>query len=182
MISKQKFSNAMAKYSKIQPNYCPDFTDGYVLDFWYSCLSNIPIEKLAPAFDKLCCKSRFPCIDDIKAECGVGEVTDEMIARDVASRIENAVIRFMSKKRWPEIVEAMGPIGVEVVGGENGYYRMVDMLRDGDMPTYRAQWRELAKAKIQLQKAGKLNKAPQFPTNNATLSLIEKSVKGLAKI
>lgn len=180
-MTAEAFGRAMIRYSQLQPYCAPNFNEQFVVSFWFEQLGDVQPEVLATAFKSLVQGSRFPSLNDVKQACGLAvaePVTQDSVAREVADTIAKTIKTFGSQKRWPEISERLGEIGLEVIGGQSGYYSACNEIqKDSDMPTYRAQWRELAKAKINLKAAGKLNQPLSFPENNSIGKLVEGSFK-----
>jgi hypothetical protein len=180
----ENFTAAMLRYSKVQPYCAPDFSDLFVAEFWFDQLGHYDVALLGTAMRKLCAGRRFPSIEQIKTECGDVTVTDEDIAKDTAERIFAAVSRFGSTQnsRWEAIAESIGEVGVLVVGGPAGYKIICDQLNNNNASTFKAQWRELAKAKITMKRAG-IDGPAQLPASSKEVTAaLQEASKGVAEI
>jgi len=163
-LNNQQFLNAMLRYAKVQPRFAPEFSDPFVIELWYESLSGFGAEALGAAMRKLITRDRFPSIDAIKQACGGGDLNTDMIARDTADRIFAAICRFGStaNSRWEEIAEKIGEVGVLVVGGPSQWQMLCEEVTTKNSATYKAQWRELAKAKMEYHHKG-IDGAAQLP-------------------
>lgn len=98
-------------------------------------------------------------------------VSTDALAREAAARIVQAIGKF----GWaqPEAARAfIGEIGWQVVKRYNGWgYICENHGVELDPGTFHAQARDLAKTMIELEQAGELGQAPQFPSRDGRLSI-----------
>jgi hypothetical protein len=144
---------AMIKFAKLKPSSTtPDFRDSDVSCFWFNQLKHIPASRLGEAMFKLIEGKYFPCIDEVRKQCGEVEFNEDEIAREFIPKIVNLVEKYgytnpmnarkeIGEDRW-QIIESLG--GWDYICGLS--YNEFTFL----MP----QWRETAKVIIKKQRHG----------------------------
>lgn len=180
----ENFTAAMMRYAKVQPYCAPDFSDTFVAEFWFEQIGHYEVALLGTAMRKLCTGNRFPSIEHVKAECGDVVLTDDEIAKDTAERIFQGISRFGStaNSRWEKIEEFIGEVGSLVVGGSSGWQTLCDQVTNQNAGTFKAQWRELAKAKMNMKRAG-LDGPARLPESSATCcKALEAASRGIIAI
>lgn len=174
----------MTKYSKIQPYCAPDFSDSFVIEFWFSQLGDFGIDELGTAMQKLCTKPKFPCVEDIKKECGIlDEVSDDAIGREMAERIWTAIGKY-GARNWEPAMDYLGELGQKVIGGTSGWVMICDTASYANAGMFKAQWRESTKGHLEMARKGHSDEPPKLPPMNEALRLRreKESNTGLAAI
>lgn len=92
-------------------------------------------------------------------------VTDEDKARDAASRIVSAMSRF-GYMRPEDAKEYVGELGWAVVERQGGWSSLCERVMREELPTYQAQWRQLALSLIHLFESGLGHRPPELPDAN----------------
>lgn len=89
----------------------------------------------------------------------------------------NRIIEGMAKYGWTQPDRAkqfIGDLGWLVVQREGGWQRVCETSNNDNLPTLKAQWRELAKALTVRSKAGVLSDGPSLPAPTTNNKLLEK--------
>jgi len=180
-LNREPFTNAMLRYKKVLPFGAPDFSDNFVAEFWFKQLSSYGSERLSAAMQILCCRNKFPSIDDIRKECGDVKVSDETIARDTAERIYAAIGRFGSKN-FARALEYIGEIGDKTIGGGSGWVSACESCTTSNSGIYKAQWRERAKGVIEMSKKGITGPAALPKPHPQIKALLDKASKNMITI
>lgn len=98
-------------------------------------------------------------------------------ARDEALEASNRIVQAMGKFGWtnPEGARAfIGELGWRVVEREGGWQGLCQRTTDDALPTFKAQWRELAAATLRREQAG-VATAPGLPSSQEQLKLKSES-------
>jgi len=129
---------------------------------------------------------RFPSIADIR-NLIVPEPGPEVEAIEAANRIVEALSRFggcNADVNEPRAREFVGELGWLVVQRHGGWVNLVESgIAADQIPTLKAQWRELAKALWARAKAGRIHQPPTLP-RPATGQINEnepESIRGLVQ-
>lgn len=101
----------------------------------------------------------FPSVDDILAAMGDKSASDEDQARDAAALIIAAVRRFGSIRDTARVEEHVGPLGWEIIKRQGGWHMICDQLTNSNISTMQAQWRDLGKSLLALNRSGELRHA-----------------------
>jgi hypothetical protein len=99
----------------------------------------------------------FPTIKELLKEIDPkkhADVDPEGEASLVASLIAGAVARKGYTCKPDALLEAIGPLGIEVVRISGGWARICEEMTPDNTPTYKAQWRREALAILNRRKAG----------------------------
>lgn len=172
------FATGMLSFSRILPFGAPDFKDPDVINFWYQSLKDLPSSKLVEAMNVLCRKERFPSIDQIKAKCGVEELSDEDLARDAIARIRHAIGRY-GYPNWEAAAEYIGSVGRHVVQMMGGWNEVCGFETYKELDFALTQAREYAKVAIKKSRSGALEAKPELPSGNSKAK-VDALVTGLS--
>lgn len=85
---------------------------------------------------------------------------------DAALEVAASIIKCVKRHGYPNGTEAraeMGEVGWAVVQAFGGWATICEIMNDKNIPTYTAQFRELAKAKIADARAGRFDETPTLP-------------------
>lgn len=167
----EQFCVAMIRYKKIQPFGAPDFNDDFVAEYWFKKISHYGAENLSRAMQKLCEKSKFPCIEDVRRECGEEEVSDEAVARDIAEKIYYAIGAFGSHN-YKGAKEYLGDLADKVIGGGAGWMQICETTTTSQAGMHKAQWRESAKGHLEMARKGVSGPHRLPPVNEGVKALM----------
>ncbi len=109
---------------------------------------------------------RFPTVAEVEESLGISEASDESRAAEAASRIEGAMVKFGSMgamDKFKRQREWMGVLAWAVVDRCGGWQHLCDSTENDDLPTLKAQWRNLALALCGSAKRGTLDQGPSLP-------------------
>lgn len=116
-------------------------------------------------------RDAFPSVKTIKEQLDPS-VDDEALAAEAATRLAGSIGRY-GYTNPAEARAYMGEVAWAIVEREGGWQGLCERTKENQIPTLKAQWRQLAVALMAKSRAGKLNDAPALPRpDNA-------SVKGL---
>lgn len=124
-----------------------------------------PYDALAGALEKIIAnrgdRDAFPSVKTIKDQINP-EPDDESLANEAATRLAGSIARFGYTD--PKGARAyMGEVAWAIVEREGGWQTVCENVRPNQLPSLKAQWRDLAKALMAKSRAGKLNQAPALP-------------------
>ena len=168
------FGQAMLRYSKVVAGNKPDFTDEDVLDFWYTALKDIPLEKLGTAIKKLCRGLHFPSIENILKECGVVEFNEDEVAREFVPKL----VKYVERYGLPNESAARHDIGEQlwgIVTAIGGWSYLCNIETYEAFNHMQPQWRETAKVYLKKVKAG----MPNTPLTIAEPNFSKKNLGGM---
>lgn len=128
-------------------------------------LAGLGYAKLCAALDELMLSRRdrdgFPAIRTIR-ETAQPAVSPEHEAIEASNRIVEAISK-IGYARETEAEEFIGPLGWMIVQREGGWVSLCERVQMDELPTLKAQWRELAKALQGRALAGRLYDPPALP-------------------
>lgn len=143
-----------------------------VLDMYAEDLSDLPVQKVLTAMNEYRRNPkhvRMPLPAQIRAICDPA-VDEESLAKEAAARVIQA-IKLFGYMRPDEAKEFIGDLGWGVVERRGGWRTLCEGLMEHEIPMFQAQARELAKAHLQLSKAGQLNKPIALPSSDSPKQL-----------
>lgn len=114
----------------------------------------------------------FPTVNDIKKEMGASELNPDDEANLIAGNIVGAIRRIGSYNH-EGAREAIGEIGWKVVNMLGGWAPLCERVHDDDLPTYTAQFRQMAKAMLNNQKREEYLLGSGERTHPLVLKLVE---------
>jgi hypothetical protein len=148
----------------------------------FACdLEDLPVEAVEQVYRKLRQEKgrrQMPLPGEVRSQIAPEEVSEEDLARNAVSRLIEAVAKF----GWINPFGAkshIGELGWLVVQREGGWTRVCEELNTDNLPTLRAQWRDLAISLARTAKAGKLHQAPALPQSAEVRALVNGSLKSL---
>lgn len=143
---RKAFAGAMIYFSRVLPHSAPNFADQAVLTFWFDQLGNYSFDALKQAMSALCSsKPRFPSIGEVKSYLGDGEADPMREGRYVSAEITHAIARYGAPNER-EALANLSPTAREVVRLQGGWANICDIDRTSQLPTLRAQWRDIAES------------------------------------
>jgi len=131
-------------------------------------LEPVGLDRAAAALRRYATKTTprtgLPTIEQIKADLGAGEPSDDAQARDAVSRIVESICRL--GYNWPiQAQQAVGELAWEIVRRSGGWETVCeDYTYAREKTVMLAQWRELAKSLLERARTGQLDSAPSLPT------------------
>ena len=123
-------------------------------------LRELPLDAVLRELTKGARSNRLPSIEEIDTAI-TGKVGDADDAQDTADRII-AAIRDCGSYQSTKAMEAIGPVGAEVVRRFGGWSQVCD-VETKELGTFRAQLRDSARSVLARAKAGRLNEPAQLP-------------------
>jgi hypothetical protein len=125
-------------------------------------------DDLATALEKIIAnrgdRDAFPSVKTISDQINP-TVDDEALAAEAATRLVGSIARFgYVDPRGAR--EYMGEVAWAIVEREGGWTSLCERVTTNQLPSLKAQWRELAKALMTKARAGKLDQAPALPTRH----------------
>lgn len=135
-------------------------------------LEPVGLERATAALRRYATKTTprtgLPTVEQIKADLGAAEPSDESKARDAVSRIIQAIS--VHGYNWPERAQAaVGTLGWELVRRAGGWEAICqEYTYAKEHAVLAAQWRELAKSLLERARTGQLDTAPSlYPAETA---------------
>ncbi len=134
------------------------------LQLFVEDLEDLPIKDVLCALKELRRDpkiTRLPLPAVIRAKLQPPQ-TDDDESREAAARIIAAIAKF----GWPNSGHArayIGELGWAVVQRQGGWTTVCDMVDEGSLTSYQAQWRDLAGAIRRRALAGQLDSPPSIP-------------------
>lgn len=146
-------------------------------------LSQLGYEKLSYVIEQIILergdRDPFPSIRTIREKV-VPTPSAESEAIDAANRISEAMAKYGYGRR-EEAKQFIGELGWLIVQRQGGWENLCENTLTTQMPTLRAQWRELGKTLWQKAKDGTLHEAPALPesTNPEKVLKLGSTIKSL---
>lgn len=140
-----------------------------VLAFYAESLDDLPEDRVVAAIEQVARKARrWPTVDDIREAAGDGAQDPAGVAREVADKIVEGIRRYgymAGPSRLPALQEFLGELAWALVQKLGGWNMLCETVRDDQLPTLKAQWRESALALIdRVQRGEALDAPPAVPT------------------
>lgn len=141
-MAPDEFKNAMIYYGEINAKGMPDFKP-HVLEFWYKKIGHLEKIQLKQVMDDLICNPFWPSLGEILEKLNP-KLDIKTEANLISGKIFDALTRYGSSQL--DLVEAqIGPAGWEVVRLSGGWLQVCE-ITNNQVPTAKAQWRQLAEA------------------------------------
>jgi len=172
MNERQKFDKLLQIYSTLQPFRAPDFTNHFVLDYWFGEFGSIPLNELKKGLDHwIRNETWFPSISDLRKALGAHDEDPETESRQIVAKVQTAMRKF-GYMREKEAREWLGELSWSVVNGVGGWQFISD-LTTSNHATVTAQMRELAKSLLTTKK---------YPQNDSNKFLLQEKAKQAIEI
>lgn len=121
--------------------------------------------------------ARFPSIAELEQRANPAGLSDEDQGREAAALISDAIQRYGYNR--PDDAKALiGTLGWRIVEMSGGWTRICEELTFDNMPTLKAQWRELAVGQLRKAKAG-IAEGPALPQSKP-ITLISELASAVA--
>lgn len=142
--------------------------DAMLLQFYVEELSDIPEERLIPALRTIMRGAkRWPTVDEIRQVAGESARDPNGVAREIADKIVEGIRKYgymAGPSRLPALQAFLGELAWALVQKLGGWNMLCETVRDDQLPTLKAQWRESALALIDRAQRGEaLDAPPEVP-------------------
>ena len=181
MIDHEKFVKILKYYSDVMPRYAPDFSNPNVLYFWHQEFGELDIHSFKSAMDDMVRQmDHFPNVKDVNAALGRVILEDEEISREVSARIISAITKYGGWNHV-EAKEYMGEVARQVVDMFGGWTHVCDSITNNNLPTYSAQFRNLATTLIKKNRSG-ITGPPSLPECKNNRQSLQEPLSGALSI